>query len=157
MVRKDWLKWFWRLRPELAKWKHESTSLASFNRATVQKFFNNVETVQFEDNNACIIYNSDGTALTTVHNAVNVLAPKGLRQVGQVTSRERGCFVNASGNTISPFMVFLRVNFKSPMLFGALPDLTSVHQSGRINSFHKTFISIPKTHTIQQQQSGYII
>lgn len=50
---------------------------------------------------------------------------KGAKQVGQVTSGERGALltavlpINASGQSIPPFYIFPRVNFKDYMLNGA--------------------------------------
>lgn len=63
------------------------------------------------------IYNLDETGLTSVQTPGKVLAPKGTKQIGQVTSAERGelvtmcCAINAIGNAIPPFFVFPRVNF----------------------------------------------
>ena len=53
------------------------------------------------------------------------IAGKGVKQVGQVTSAERGTLVtmvgciNALGNFIPPFLIFPRVHFRSHMLKGA--------------------------------------
>lgn len=93
----------------------------------MEKFFINVETVykKFEKINDSMISNSDETAISTVHNPPNIRDQKSLKQVGQVTSGEHFvlvtacCFVNASGNSILPFMIFPCHNFKSHMLFGA--------------------------------------
>ncbi|KAJ8912479.1 hypothetical protein NQ315_014579 [Exocentrus adspersus] len=59
------------------------------------------------------VYNvDDETALTTVQNPGKVLATKGQKQVGQITSSERGTLVtmvgaiNAIGNTIPPLLMF---------------------------------------------------
>ena len=47
-----------------------------------------------------------------------MIAGKGVKQVGQVTSAERGILVtmvsciNALGNSISPFLIFPRVHLK---------------------------------------------
>ena len=71
------------------------------------------------------IYNIDETGLTTVHKPVKVIAGKGVKQVGQVTSAERGTLVtmvgciNALRNFIPPFLIFPRVHFHSHMLKGA--------------------------------------
>ncbi|XP_065662486.1 uncharacterized protein LOC136085074 [Hydra vulgaris] len=72
------------------------------------------------------IYNIDETGLTTVHKLLKVIAGKGVKQVGQVTSAERetlvtmvGC-INALENFIPPFLIFPCVHFCSHMLKGAL-------------------------------------
>ena len=87
------------------------------------------------------IYNIDETGLTTVHKPVKVIAGKGVKQVGQVTSAERGTLVtmvgciNALGNFIPPFLIFPRVHFRSHMLKGA-PTGTKgdANPSGWINT-----------------------
>ncbi|KAJ8910912.1 hypothetical protein NQ315_014246 [Exocentrus adspersus] len=72
--------------------------------------------------NASRIYNTDETALTTVQGSSKIIAQKGQRQIGQVTSSERGTLVtmcgtiNAMGNCISPYLVFPRVHFKDNMI-----------------------------------------
>ena len=71
------------------------------------------------------IYNLDETGLTTVQKAPKVLAPKGLKQVGQVASRERGelvtlcAIVSAAGQFLPPIFVYPRKNFRDSFLFGA--------------------------------------
>lgn len=71
------------------------------------------------------IYNVDETGVTTVQKPDKVIAPRGSKQVGQITSAERGtlvtvcCAVNAVGNTVPPFFVFPRIYFKEHMLIGA--------------------------------------
>ncbi|KAJ8946299.1 hypothetical protein NQ314_008925 [Rhamnusium bicolor] len=71
------------------------------------------------------IYNVDETGITTVQQPPKILAPKGVKQIGGMTSAERGvlvtmiCCINAAGNTVPPLFVFPRANFKNHMLKGA--------------------------------------
>ena len=87
------------------------------------------------------IYNVDETGLTTVHKPPKVIASRGEKQVGQITSAERGTLVtvvgtiNAIGNSIPPFMIFPRVHYKENMVKGAPPGTVGVsHVSGWMTS-----------------------
>lgn len=72
-----------------------------------------------------LVWNLDETSTTTVSKTPKVVAQKGVHQVNQITSAERGiltttcCFINAAGNTIPPIIVYPRKNFKSYMIKGA--------------------------------------
>ncbi|MEE4247471.1 MAG: hypothetical protein V2I33_18840 [Kangiellaceae bacterium] len=86
------------------------------------------------------IFNVDETGLTTVHKPPKVIAGRGEKQVGQVTSAERGVLVtmcgavNALGNSVPPFLIFPRVNFRNHMVQGAPPGTLGVAQkSGWMN------------------------
>ena len=67
------------------------------------------------------IYNADKTGCSTVQKVGNtkVIARKNEKQVGKITSGERGTLVtmlvaiNAAGNLVPPFMVFPHVHFIS--------------------------------------------
>ena len=68
---------------------------------------------------------------------IKVIASKKDKQVGKITSAERGILatmlaaLNAIGNAISPFMVFPRVHFKDLMVHGAPPGtFGTTHVSG---------------------------
>ncbi|CAH1112635.1 unnamed protein product [Psylliodes chrysocephalus] len=97
-----------------------------FNKVVVQKFFDNLQKViekhHFRSDK---IYNVDETALTTVQETGKVVAMKGQRQVGQITSSERRTLVtmcgaiNADDNNISPLLIFPRKFFKNHMIKGA--------------------------------------
>ena len=65
------------------------------------------------------------------------MAARGEKQVGQITSAERGTLVtmvgaiNALVNSIPPFLIFPRVHFREHMLRGAQPETAGVaHPSG---------------------------
>ncbi|XP_065677358.1 uncharacterized protein LOC136092748 [Hydra vulgaris] len=122
----DWLQNFIKRQPELSLRTPEATSFArstAFIRHTVGEFFQNLKTVRnrYKFDPYCI-YNVDETGLTTVQKPVKVLAGKGSKQVGRITSAERGAFVtvcctsNANGNSIPPLFFFPRVKFHDYMI-----------------------------------------
>ena len=139
---KDWLKGFLTRHPEITPRTPEATSAArarGFNREIVRQFFDMYETVtdnyQFPPQN---IYNVDETGITTVQgNAGKVLAMKGRRQVGCLTSGERGQLVtvvvcmNVTGTFIPPLFIFPRKRMKAELMDGSPPGSICVcHPSG---------------------------
>ncbi|CAH1963043.1 unnamed protein product [Acanthoscelides obtectus] len=105
----DWYRGFRHRHPELSLRTPESTSLSqrsSFNRTNATMFFNNLESalkrVKFQSHQ---IWNIDKTGLTTVHKPANVLAVKGVKQVGNITSAERG-YIMLEGDSSRRFSSF---------------------------------------------------
>lgn len=128
MAGKFWLTHFLKRNP-LSIRSAESTSLGramAFNKPVVTRFYKNLKEVldkyKFRSDK---IYNMDETSLTTVQDCTKIIAKKGQKQVGQISSSERGTLVtmcgaiNADGNSIPPMLIFPRKYFKAHMLKGA--------------------------------------
>lgn len=141
----QWLVDFRKRNQELSLRTPRPTSIArasGFNKPIVQLFFDKYESVlskyKFTPEK---IYNMDETGVSSVHTPPKVIASRKLKQVGGITSTERGfnttmlACVNAIGNSIPPVFVFPRVNFKSHMLHGAPPgSIGTCHISGWSNT-----------------------
>lgn len=68
------------------------------------------------------VWNVDETGITTVQKSNKVVARRGWKQVGRMTSAERGTLVtltmsvSAIGNSVPPFFISPRVNYRERLL-----------------------------------------
>uniref|UniRef100_A0A8D9BEI9 HTH CENPB-type domain-containing protein n=1 Tax=Cacopsylla melanoneura TaxID=428564 RepID=A0A8D9BEI9_9HEMI len=132
MAGRDWITGFRKRHPELSIRKPEATSTAraqAFNKPNVMKFYNILQEVQAKHNfPPHRIFNVDETGLTTVQSkSSKVFALKGRRQVGAITSAERGVLstfaicMSAGGNFVPPLVIFARKRMKVELADGAPP------------------------------------
>ncbi|XP_030037458.2 uncharacterized protein LOC115452977 [Manduca sexta] len=117
MAGRDWLTAFM-ARNNISVRKPEATSInriTAFNKEEVQLFFKLLEEImekhKFLPKN---IYNCDETGMTTVQTPGKILATKGQKRVGSITSWERGKNItlmfamSAAGGFIPPMFIYPR-------------------------------------------------
>ena len=113
---KDWLDLFLKRHPELSLRQPEATSVAratGFNKIQVARFYSLLKgLIEENDIPAEKIFNIDETGMSTVQKPGKIIAQKGLKQVGKLTSAERGktvnaiCCMNSLANFIPPLFIF---------------------------------------------------
>ncbi|XP_065645824.1 uncharacterized protein LOC136076278 [Hydra vulgaris] len=127
----DWMNKFRKRHPDFSLRTPEGYSLSwatSFNAHNVNILFDKLKELFARSPafaNGTWIFNLDETGTNTVQNPQKVLAKKAVKSVNKVTSAERGTLVttciitSASGQYLSPVIIFPRVHFKEHMLSGA--------------------------------------
>jgi len=76
----------------------------------------------------------DEFALTTVQKPSKIFAQKGKKQVGVLTSAERGqhvtvvCCIGSSGQCVPPALIFPRKTFNANLYDGAPPGTLKMYQ-----------------------------
>lgn len=144
--KKMWYYNFMRSNPQLSLRRPEATSLArvqGFNKENVMHFFDLLEQAVKDNNiNENTIFNVDESEFSTVQKHMQkIIAKKGKKQVGGITSGERGvnttmvCAASASRIYIPPMIIFKRKIWVEDLRFGArLGSVVRISDSGYINS-----------------------
>ena len=136
MAGRKWLSAFLICHPDLAVRQPGPTSISravGFNQPQVQRFFDLVRS-EFKGRGIARgdqVYNMDESGLTVVQTQHRIIAKKGQKQVGRITSAGRGktvtilCSVNSAGSFIPPLMIFPRKNMTSLLLKDSPPGTVS--------------------------------
>lgn len=143
---KDFFYSFSKKYPDIVLRTPESTSIAravGFNKPQVNRFFDQLNHLQekykFPPSR---IYNADETGVSNVHKNDKVISIKGKKQVGKLTSAERGRNItltfamNVTGHFIPPLFIFPRkkMDKNGRLMIGAPPDSIAIPQeSGWMN------------------------
>lgn len=129
----------------------------AFNHFTVGQFYNNLETVidryhfQAQD-----IYNLDETGCTAVQKPSSIVAGRGIKHVGFMTSAERGELVtavnaiSASGVVLPPMFIFPSVIYREHFIRGRrVGSKGTSTRSGWINEqLHTVFEPVHTVYTL---------
>lgn len=145
----DWFSAFMKRNVTLSIRAPEATSQArtsGFNAPVVAQFFNLLMELLIRFGlSAARIWNADETGIPTVLAPPKVIATKGMKQVQQTVSAERGvnttmlAFICAAGTHCPPVFIFPRKNFLASMSIHGPPGcLGLAHPSGWING--ETFL-----------------
>lgn len=156
----DWLYSFMRRHKDLTIRKPENTSLSrltSFNKTNVEAFFDNYErAIKSKAFTAAQIFNLDETGVATVLQAPNVVAPRGVKQVAQAVSAERGqsitlcMIINAVGNALPPVFIYPRARVNNTMVESGPPGSIILGNSPGSHWMTQTLFLEVLKHIVQQ-------
>ncbi|XP_072400399.1 uncharacterized protein [Diabrotica undecimpunctata] len=132
MAGEDWLSAFLKRHDVLSLRTPEATSASramGFNKISVNRFFELLTTtIEKYQITADRLFNVDETGITTVVKSLNkIIATKGKKQVGSLSSAERGKMLTveicmgADGSFMPPLFIFPRKRMKPELLDGAPP------------------------------------
>lgn len=116
--------------------------VAGFNKQQVENFFGLYRSLlEGRDIPPSRIWNMDETGLRTVQTPRRVISVKGKRNVGKITSAERGtlvsllCACNAAGGYLPPMYIFPRKRMTETLMNGAPPQAVGyASSSGYVDS-----------------------
>ncbi|XP_056648647.1 uncharacterized protein LOC130453078 [Diorhabda sublineata] len=148
-----WVRGFLKRNPRISLRSPESTSLAraqAFNKPNIQAYFNalssTLEQYNFPPEN---IFNMDESGLTTVQKKCQkIYASKGRKQVGALSSAERGqhvtvvCSMNVMGTYIPPALIYPRQRMNDELMNGAPVGSIAFVQEKDGHSSHKSLESL---------------
>lgn len=158
---RKWFKNFINRNSNLSLRTPQATSIGrvkGFNKGSVSEFFKLLE-MAYEKHTypANRVFNCDETGVTIVQGKqVKIVAKKGKKQVGSLTSAERGSLVtivacvSAGGTYVPPLIIFPRERMKNELTDGAPPGaIFACHKSGWIQlemftTWFKHFINYTK-------------
>jgi DDE superfamily endonuclease len=130
MAGRNWIKLFFSRHPQLSIRKPEAVSIQraiGFNKPKVDIFFDLLERTCFDADGVEIIpsthiYNMDESGFSCVQKPQKIIATKGKKNVGTLTSGERGrtvtvvCCMSAAGSFVPPMFIFPRVRMKQSLM-----------------------------------------
>jgi len=174
MAGRAWMEGFRQRHPELSLRKPEAVSVqraSGFNRAKVDRFFEVLESAIFSKEGKRLIppeniFNADESGYTIVQKPHKVLAKTGKKNVGQVTSGERGktittvCCMSGAGQFVPPLFIFPRKNMSQRLMDNAPPgSIGTCTPTGWINEekFAMWFNHFIKTVQPQARESPTIL
>jgi transposase-like protein len=145
---RDWFEAFLRRHTDLAVRTPEPTSVqraVGFNEAKAKIFFEKLGNILFDETGKRLIpetqiYNVDESGYSICHKPSKVIAQRGQRGVGALTSAEKGktvttiCCMSASGHYVPPMIIFPRKRVK-PELMDRAPvgAVSAANPTGWVN------------------------